>query len=130
MSVQIECGVLRSVAGEISYRGPIALSDLLNGELSLRKLQRKTTSDNAPAFDVFYKPKDGDSVRPVGQAWLKNSDKVEGGDFLSLTLDDPKWEAIKQPPVNLSAFPRDDGTFRLVWQRLRQDRLAPKTKAA
>lgn len=126
MSVQIECGVLRHGDGKISYRGSVVLSDLLDGEISFRKLERKTVSDNAPAFDVFYKPKGGEHYRPIGQAWLKNSDKVDGGDFLSLTLDDPAWDK----PLSFSAFPRDDGTFRLVWQRARRPETKTPAKAA
>lgn len=117
MSVQLPCGQLRKVsdpaAPDVEFRGPVRLSTLLDGTLQFRRLGRATASPAAPQYDVFYTPNGGRLI-PVGQAWLKNSDKVDGGDFLSITLSDPVWPVDS---VNITAFPSEDGTFRLVWTR-------------
>lgn len=128
MSVQLECGELRKSGDQL--RGMIRLGSRLAGELLFSNLARTTISDNAPSYDVFYKP-EGEAavVRPIGQAWLKNSDKVEGGDFLSITLDDPDWHGAGLDAINLSAFPREDGKFRIVWSRPRSI-TKPKAAAA
>ncbi|HEV7368957.1 DUF736 domain-containing protein, partial [Arenibaculum sp.] len=64
------------------------------------------TSDEAPAFDVVTM----DGVH-LGAAWERES---RGGvAYLSMTLDDPSFEA----PLNIAAFEREGGNWDLVWNR-------------
>lgn len=63
-------------------------------------------SMDSPAFDI----QTPQGVN-LGAAWEK-SDK-NGGKYLSLTLDDPSFEA----PLNLAAFKRDGDKFDLIWNR-------------
>lgn len=127
---QIECGQLKQVAGEnssVKYAGMVRLIGRLDGLLELVPHPRcDADNDRTPDYEVFYQPRATDGKFPIGAAWLKNSENVDGGDFLSFTLVHPDW----QDDLSLAAWPAEnvkkDG-FRIVWSR---PRAAQERKAA
>jgi uncharacterized protein (DUF736 family) len=117
---QIDCGELKTVCDEIApdlkFKGTVRLIGRLAGRLQLRTIARKMSSDEAPDYEVFYQPAGEPEFYPIGAAWLKNSDRVTGGDFLSLTCTHPDWPA----DLSLAAYPgTDKAAYRLVWSRPR-----------
>ena len=67
------------------------------------------SNDNAPSHRVFV------GRAEIGAAWSKRSN--EGRDFISITLDDPSFNA----PIQAGLFSDEDGeSFTLVWSRSRK----------
>lgn len=128
---QIECGRLTKVespvaVGGVEFRGQIVLGSRIDKYVFLiakRPYDQNGNpvdrNGNSPTHDVCVKRETG-NYQVIGAAWTKASEKVEGGGFLSITLDDPDWPA----PLNLSAFPPRRGIeWRVVWQRPRGERI-------
>ena len=121
---QLSCGELRRVTDQnssIKFVGIIRLHGCVAGRLQLIDHPRAKPGESSnPNYEVFIE--EGNEVFAIGAAWLKNSEKVNGGDFLSITLDSPKLD----DPVNLSAFPPEDNKapWRIVWMRPRQQQKA------
>jgi len=131
MSTPIHCGELHPKndnAGKLNgFSGRILLADLIQGTLTLAPNPRASSNSEAPDYLVSYHPSRATGAPyQIGAAWIKNSEKVNGGDFLSMTLDSPRWTNS----VNLSAFPPDESTvsetaetrspgWRVVWSRPR-----------
>lgn len=118
----INCGTLSPVQGKSTkFQGTLRLGKRLNDDIILvdnprRDLQGK----NAPAYDVLRRASGTkDPFNPSGAAWIKNSENVDGGDFLSITMDDPDWDS----PLNLAAFPGKDAAqpWQVQWSRPRRD---------
>jgi len=109
-------GVLCPIEGGC-YRGNVhTLAIAL--PIKLVPITGRATSPDAPKYDVLTQTRANGEPRTmkIGSAWEKLD--RHGEVFLTLTLDDPSWEA----PLYVSAFPRDGGNFEIVWQR-------PKRKA-
>jgi uncharacterized protein (DUF736 family) len=125
---QITCGELKTVKeGSVQFRGPVRLVGRLTGTLEITTAARQRRTEDAPNFDVFYKPIGQDVIYPIGAGWLKNSARVDGGDFMSLTLIHPDWP----DDLSLAAYPDTDGTtFRLVYSRPRGAKLSDQPAAA
>ena len=67
------------------------------------------TSDKAPTHRVYL------GRTEIGAGWSKQSN--EGRDFISITLDDPSFNA----PIQAGLFSDEDGEgFTLVWSRRRR----------
>lgn len=115
--MRFTCGTMKPVTNhpnEFNYVGDIALINRMNGKLALIKAPGAGLRENAPDFDVFYCPADQRQMYPVGGAWNKSSDRVEGGGFLSISVFMPDWSE----PVNLTAFPPERGDdWTLVYSR-------------
>ena len=115
--MSIDCGQL-ALSGKDGgeFRGTIQLGARLDGQIVLKKHPRAGTSDDHPDYVVEYASGSG-RLRPIGSAWIKNSDRI--GDFFSITVDDPDWSS----PLNLTAFPSNKGhgeaTWIIVWSRPR-----------
>ena len=96
----------------IVYRGFIDLASFSANVFLVPFAGQKET---APDFKIKVQTKSG--WREIsGGAWIKESERVEGGKFLSLTLDDDDMER----PVYVTAFPDDDKpeeVFNVVWSR-------------
>lgn len=121
---QIKCGLLTTVANDangIKFRGNITLGDRLDHDVMLVTNPRANEKSDAPDFDVVARRKSFvGSFKPIGGAWLKNSSKVNGGDFVTMTLDDPDWPN----EIFVTAFPPDKGNdWRIVWSRPRGARV-------
>jgi uncharacterized protein (DUF736 family) len=118
---QIRCGILKAFrnASGVKFEGRVALEGRLDDILQLKDHPRADRdNDRSPAYEVFI-VRNGRAVA-VGAAWLKNHEKV--GDFLSLTIDSPRWPR----PVNLTAFPPDKSSpdgWTVVWSRPRGARV-------
>jgi uncharacterized protein (DUF736 family) len=120
MTTQIECGVLKpkklANGGATYFEGNISLSGVLVGTLVLMPHPRANPeNENAPSYEAAL-TEHGKRPFIAGAAWIKNSDKVKGGDFLSITLDAVKWDRA----INVAAFPPEDEQstdWRIVWSR-------------
>jgi uncharacterized protein (DUF736 family) len=124
---RLECGSFAFVARDgIEYRGRVQLGHRIDCELILRKHPRAGSFPNHPDFTVEAVNEAG-KTRPIGAAWIKNSDRV--GDFLSMTLEDPDWPTA----LNLSVYPPIDGavdtSWTVVWSRPRGARVQDETRA-
>lgn len=123
---QIECGELQAAvqaSDKVKFRGPVKLIGRLCGTLEFIAHPRANTEkEGSPDYEVQYRPSGSDHMFSVGSAWLKNSDRVDGGDFLSMTLINPDWP----DDLSLAAYPLKGkpGTFRVVWSRPRQQQQA------
>ena len=115
---QINCGSLEATGDkEVAFTGDIALGGVV-GSLKLTPSTREGRGDDAPDYDVTFKPKNGDAY-VAGAAWTKNTARV--GDFLTLTIDNPFWDKA----VYVTAFPTETrGEFRIVWSRPRRQQEA------
>lgn len=72
---------------------------------------------NSPKYLV--REKVGQHWFETGFAWEKESSKVDGGRFLSISLDSPEM----QVPLYLSAFPKEETDaqiFDVIWSRPKQ----------
>jgi len=128
---QIACGKLKAISNhpnDFAFLGDVTLGSRLDGKLALVREKREGASDRAPEYAVLYCAIGQRSMRVMGNAWLKNSDKVNGGDFMSMTLDDPDWNSA----LNLTAFPPDKngGDWRIIWSRPRGARVQDEQVAA
>lgn len=131
MTAQIRCGVLKAMKGKASveFRGRVTLDGRFDDVLVLRKHPRAKNEDgsvneNAPSYEIFFERNARELA--AGAAWIKNSEKIEGGDFLSLTLDSIRWPR----PVYLTAFPPSKGdpdSWPVVWSRPRGARVQDET---
>ena len=128
--MRITCGTLSRVSNspnKFEFMGEVTLIQRLNGKLALVKAARSGKSKDAPDYDVLYCPNGERTMYPLGAAWLKNSDKVSGKDFLSLTVFMPDWSE----PANLTAFPPEgDGKdWTVVYSRPRGARVQEQVAA-
>ncbi|MCC3859763.1 DUF736 domain-containing protein [Pseudemcibacter aquimaris] len=85
-------------------------------KFELHENQNKQSSES-PDYNII-----GEGGVELGGAWKRTAQNGpnRGMSFLSLTLDDPSFNAA----INVSAFVREDGeNFDIVWTR-------PKAKAA
>ena len=122
---KIRCGTLqKSNKDGYEFVGKIAYGANVRGDLVLRKA-RRAGGNGAPDFDVYFTPHGSDATIHAGAAWIKNGDRV--GDFLSISLDNPDWPG----PVNVTAFPPDQGTaeWTIVWSRPRGQRVQEQAAA-
>ncbi len=80
------------------------------------KIRRGDPSNNpdAPTHSVSARSPKGNFV-PVGSAWTKKivNGPNAGGEFLSVTLDDPSFEH----PLNFAVFQKENGQWNAVWRR-------------
>jgi len=80
------------------------------------KIRRDDPSNNpdAPTHSVSARSPKGNYV-PVGSAWTKKivNGPNAGGEFLSVTLDDPSFEH----PLNFAVFQEGNGQWNAVWRR-------------
>lgn len=112
----------------IKYQGRIDLDGRMIPNFVLRDHPRARPGDtdsSAPSYELFVVRDGRETV--AGAAWIKNSEKVEGGDFMSLTLDNIRWPR----PLNLTAFPPDSKSttkdWTIVWSRPRAARVQDET---
>jgi uncharacterized protein (DUF736 family) len=77
----------------------------------------RSGDEKSPKFHVNGKGPGG-FVR-IGGAWEKTASEASahpGEKFLSITVDDPSLDG----PLNVTAYPRDGGTYEIVWRRSRR----------
>jgi uncharacterized protein (DUF736 family) len=116
---QLDCGSLTPVINDsrAKYRGNILLGTRINEAFVLASNPRKSGESDAPDYVIYALGNGAPTARQLGSAWLKNSSR--GGDFLSLTFDDPDWTA----PLYVTAFKQDlSADWRIVWSRPRSQR--------
>lgn len=91
------------------------------GDIACKVFQGRIALTPNPSYkDVSHpkfiiKEKIASTWYETGNAWLKESDKVNGGYFLSMTLDNPELDK----PIYLTAYPQDDNAsiFDVKWSR-------------
>ena len=116
---QLKCGSLTPVINDpkAKYRGTILLGTRINEVFALTTNPRAKAESDAPDYDIYALANGQLTGRQLGAAWLKNSQRAGGGDFLALTFDDPDWPA----PVYVTAFSQDNSQdWRIVWSRPRR----------
>ncbi len=70
--------------------------------------KNKNGNDKAPDFRIYA------GGAELGAAWRSKSKGEEGGDYLSVKLDDPSFDK----PIQAAFFEnKDDNTGALVWNR-------------
>jgi uncharacterized protein (DUF736 family) len=120
---KLKCGELKTQEDK-SLRGIVRLIGRLDGELRLLANPNRGTEEH-PDYDVYLKDYE-QKVFHIGGAWLKNSSRVEQGDFLSLSLEHPNWPSS----LNLVAFSNGTHSFEVFWQRPRGAKLQEAQAAA
>jgi uncharacterized protein (DUF736 family) len=118
----LKCGTLESIANNTRYqwRGTIVLGKRIDTPFVMIANARAKQDDNRiPDYFLFELIGGIASVKQIGSAWLKNSDR---GDFDAITLDDVDW----LEPVYVTAFPPDvkNEPWQIVWSRPRAERHA------
>lgn len=98
------------------FSGMISMHPMISGAVQLRPNLESRETERSPQYIVYYKPGTNVPWQQTGAAWIKQRND-NSGEFLSLTLDCPTWDA----PLNLSAFPGDakDESWPVVWRRKR-----------
>jgi len=99
------------------YRGNITTLDFVL-KIELRPNLNYPREQSSPKWHVFAVGRHGQAVQ-CGSAWVKKSGPHSarpGEEFISLLVDDPSMDQ----PLNVTAFPRDGGSFEIVWRRARR----------